>query len=184
MTLIVENGTNVANANSYASLITLRAYALARGVTLSVSDPTVEAQTFKAMDYIESFRSQFQGVKTYQSPTPQALQFPRAQYQNASTAYGIFIDCIQIANNVIPIELVNLLCQTVMAVNAGVDFENYNQSQQFITLEKVGPIEARYASPIEGGSSAGVPNVQSLQKMFDVLFYPCGSGSKFMTMRV
>lgn len=183
MALTVENGTNVANANSYASLSTLRAYALARGVTISAVDATLEAEALKAMDFIESFRSQFQGVKTYQAPTytPQTLQFPRSYSKDSGT--GIYIDCEQIDNDVIPQELINIQCQVVMAIEAGVNFSNYAQAQNFIVKEVIGPIETQYAKPSEGGFQGGVPYIESIQNMLDVLFYPCGKSKQNMTSR-
>ena len=184
MTIIVEDGSNVANANSYVSLTDLRSYALARGVTLSAVDATLESQVFKAMDYIESFRSRFQGVKSYQSPTyvsPQLLQFPRSEFKDSQL--GIYIDCNRIDFDVIPTELINIECQCVMAINAGVNFANFTQSQQFVIKEKIGPLETEYAKPSEGGYQGGVPYIESIQNMFDVLFYPCGNNGSTMTSR-
>ena len=74
MTLIVEDGTEVANANSYVTLAEARAYALARGVTLSATDSVVEVLVIKAMDYLESFDSQFKGVRKTDT---QELSWPR-----------------------------------------------------------------------------------------------------------
>ena len=42
MALIIENGTNVAGANSYATLTEILAFAALRGVTLSAVDATLE----------------------------------------------------------------------------------------------------------------------------------------------
>ena len=184
MALIVEDGTNVAGANSYADLATLRTYALNRGVTLSVTDSVVEAQAFNSMDFIESFRFRFQGVKTYQAPnnTPQALQFPRSLYRDSGT--GIYIDCIQIDNNVIPQQLIDIECQCVMAVEAGVDFANLTQEQKFIIKEEVGPIKVTYADAEQGGGEASIPYISSIQNMLDVLFFACGNGYNFHVVRV
>lgn len=185
MTLIVEDGSNVPNSNSYLSLADIRSYALIRGVTLSVVDATLEPLVHKSMDYIESFRDSFQGVQTY---TDQSLQFPRSEisYQDGYVAsdLGIMIDCRRIDNDVIPKILKDMLCQCVMAVNSGVDFYNYSQEQKFVTSEQVGPLKQTFASPAEGGSSAGVPYIESIMNMMNILIYPCSDGSFLTTMRV
>lgn len=180
MTLIVENGTNVPNANSYLSLVDIRAYCTNRGVTLPV-DALLEPMVFKAMDYIESFGTDYQGMITY--PT-QALQFPRAEilyadyFQGAvSSSYGIMINCSRIVNNIIPKALKDLLCQCVLAVNAGVDFANLIQTQKFTTKEKVGPLEVTYSDKY---GIAGVPDIDSIDTYLDTLMYPCGNDGAYL----
>lgn len=186
MTIIVEDGSNVPNANSYLSLANIRTYASARGVTLSPVDATLEPLVIKAMDYIESKREYYQGMKTY--PT-QSLQFPRSEILysdyytgNVADTIGIMIECVRIDNDVIPQILKDILCQVTMAINAGVDFANYGQSQQSIIKEKVGPLEVQYEN---GGYIVGQPEIDSIDEMFDVLFYPCGNNDSFLrTVRV
>lgn len=186
MTLIIENGTNVPNANSYLDLTAIRAYALARGVTLSAVDATLEPLVIKAMDYIESFRSEFQGMRTF--PT-QPLQWPRAEISytdfylgQISGEYGIMIDCVRIANNVIPQQLKDILCQVVLAINSGVNFANYNQEQKFVIEEKVGPLSQKFS---ESGGDGSSVSVSSIDDMMDILLYPCGNdGSILRTIRV
>lgn len=163
-TLVIEDGTNVTGANSYATLTQLRAYALARGITISAVDSTADILAIKAMDYIESFRDKFQGVKTY---LDQLLQFPRASFRDSGL--GIWIDDIQIADDEIPQILINIQCETAMAINAGVDFKNYNQQQKFIIQQKVGPLEQRFSENI--GTSNNV-TVTSIRNMLEVLFNP------------
>jgi hypothetical protein len=74
MALTVEDGSNVANADTYATIAEARAYALKRGVTLPVSDSTVEAYMIEAMDLIE--RLNFQGERRYLQDQP--LEWPRS----------------------------------------------------------------------------------------------------------
>lgn len=186
MALTIETGLNVPNANSYLDLTAIRAYASARGVTLSVVDATLEPLVIKAMDYIESFRSEFQGMRTF--PT-QPLQWPRAEISytdfylgQIASEYGIMIDCVTIANNVIPQQLKDVLCQVVMAINAGVNFANYNQDQKFIIEEKVGPLSWKFSE--SGGDGTSI-SVGSIDDMMDILLYPCGNdGSVLRTVRV
>lgn len=73
MTLIVETGAVVANANSYASVATVDAYHSARGNTAwSGTDAVKEAAILRAMDFVEGLP--WKGQKTaYTNP----LQWPR-----------------------------------------------------------------------------------------------------------
>lgn len=104
MTLIVEDGSKVADANSYVSVADARSYATLRGVTLPVADGDVEALLVKAMDFIEAQRSRFQGDKTY---TDQALQFPRT---------GVYVDGLLLGSTSVPREL--RYAQMALAVEA------------------------------------------------------------------
>lgn len=210
MTIIVENGTNVANANSYLSLADIRAYALNRGVTLSPVDATLEPMVFKSMDYIESVGANYQGTPTYTAPdyTPQALQWPRSailfqsMYPNSlfpypyfnpyydgvcyppinstgikpSPTFGIMIDCVRIANNVIPQTLKDLLAQCVLATNVGIDFANYSEDQKFTTKEKVGPLEVEYSDKF---GKNGEILISSINKYFKTLTCACGDYPRF-----
>lgn len=186
MTLIIEDGSNVANANSYASTVTLRAYALLRGVVLPVSESACEALAIKAMDEIESRREEYQGMKANDD---QALQYPRAQIDYydellgyvASTTYGIFIDSRRIAVDEIPQILIDIQAQLCMAIYAGVDFANYKQSQKFVVKRKLGPIETVYSENFGSGNDV---RIESIEDMFDVLIYPYGKNNGFMTVKV
>ncbi|UGO52721.1 putative virion structural protein [Serratia phage vB_SmaS_Opt-155] len=71
--IIVEDGSGVANANSYVSLEQTKQYALSRGLTLPDADPDIESLMHQAVDYLQ-YNYQYRGEKTY----PDAeLEFPR-----------------------------------------------------------------------------------------------------------
>lgn len=214
MTLIVEDGSNVANANSYLSLTDIRAYATSRGITLPV-DALLEPMVFKSMDYIESVGSNFQGTPRYTAPdyTAQSLQWPRAAilyescYPNSifpfynpylypdyaydrrvfppinskgikpSPTYGVMIDCVRIANNVIPKALKDLLCQCVLATNVGIDFANYGEEQKFVTKEKVDVLEVTYS---EKFGKNGEILISSINKYIKTLTCACGDFPSFV----
>lgn len=128
MAIVVEDGTGVTGANSYATEAELSAFAAARAVTLSGSY-TTEQLLILAMDYIESFR--FKGWKVLST---QSLQWPRT---------SVYIDGYYNDDDDIPNELKNALMQTAIAIDAG------NSPQQNIPRktirEKVGDLEVQYA---------------------------------------
>lgn len=159
MALIVETGLIVENANSYASLETIKSYAAARGVTLG-TDPIIEQQAIIAVDYIDSFRSKFQGGKVSQLQT---LQFPR---------YSVFVDEFEIAETSIPIELVKAQCQLVCEQAKGVSVMA-TQTEPVIKKEVIGPIETEYA--VSNGSISD-PIITSVNVLLEPLFRKAGFG--------
>lgn len=106
MALIIEDGTIVANANSYVTLAEARAYALARGVTLSATDSVVEILAIKSMDYLESFDNQFKGIRKTET---QALSWPRDYVYRNDNGYEY---------PAIPNELKNAQCQLMIDANS------------------------------------------------------------------
>lgn len=84
MPLLIEDGTGVADANSYVTVDELRTFATDRGVAFPAAptdgstDPAIAVFTpflIRATDYLESLRGQFYG---YESTITQTLAWPRA----------------------------------------------------------------------------------------------------------
>lgn len=138
MTLIIEDGSGVANANSYVTVAEYRAYATPRGVSLPVADAEVETQLILACDYLESLS--WLGMPTYDD---QALAWPRDE---------IRIGCSLIADDVIPNKIKLAQMQLAIQVNAGIDLlpSIAGGSSGAIIKEKVGPLETEYAAPFVG----------------------------------
>lgn len=160
MTITVETGAGVANANSYVTLAEARTYAKARGVTLTAFDDVLEQYLIKAMDYLESLRADYRGIKT---DSTYALQWPR---------YGVYLDGVELDSNVIPTELKNAQVALAMAVQDGVDLMPTQSGDAFVVSEKVGPIETRYS---EGVSVSGVPIVRSVEALLAPLLKATGA---------
>jgi len=131
MALIVEDGTQVAGANSYASLDTIKAYAVARGVTLGI-DSIITTQVLKAMDYLEGKRKDYQGNKV---AVTQSLQFPRI---------NVVIDDFEFPSTSIPSMLIQAECQLVIEQSLGIDFMP-TMNEPTIKSETIGPIKTEYA---------------------------------------
>lgn len=129
-TLIVEDGTGLANSNTYVSLAQARTIAADLGITLPADDDAASARLLAAMAYIES--------KTYTGHAgtgTQALQWPR----KLATYKGY-----PLAADVIPNGVKN--AQVVAASMSFNGTELYpTVSGQFITEETVGPITTKYS---------------------------------------
>jgi hypothetical protein len=150
--LVIEDGTNVANANSYATRAEIIAYAAARGVTIADADAS-DVFAVKAMDFIE--RQNFKGVPSYGVPgVVQALQFPRAEIEYQGAYF---------AADEIPSILKNAECEAAMLISQGIDLEpNRAASEQSVKREKVGPLETEYFSA--AAYSATTPQLDALLK--------------------
>lgn len=171
ITIIVETGSGVANANSYVSVSEARDYAANRGVTLPVEDDEVAAFLIKATDYLESLACKYQGKKT---DCAQSLQWPRT---------GVVICCVDVAGNAIPKELKQAQMALVLVQNEGLVLQPNITAGDFITEETVGPITTKYANPIQAGITPQFTSVESLlQPLF---FASCGQvGFALRTIRV
>jgi hypothetical protein len=130
--IVVEDGTVVAGANSYLSLAAVRAFALARGVTLSATDATVEVQLIKAKDYIEARDAYFVGRRVSED---QVLCWPRY--------------APSVRSDQVPAKIKDAQGFLVMADFAGVVVLPTGASlEPFpVTKKKVGPLEKSYAVP-------------------------------------
>lgn len=169
MALIVEDGSIVADANSYVDLVFARAYADARGLSLPTDDTELEQQLIASMDYLEAQRARYQGDKT--DPLNQELQWPRT---------GVYIDCVAFPSDEIPKELKNAQCQLAVEVNSGVALFP-TQEGAFITREKVGPLETEYSEKI--GTTAQ-PSISSVDVLLEPLFFPCGQKYTLTSLRI
>lgn len=133
MALIVEDGSLVANANTYVSLAEYKAWADARGVTYSDNDTTVEQQILRAMDYLE--RLGFIGNKANEN---QPLQWPRTEAQ----IDGYYADATEI-----PKEVKTALYEAIKVEADG--YSQFTVETRRTKSETVGDISVTYADNSE-----------------------------------
>lgn len=129
MALIVEDGTIVANANSYVTVQEIRDYAALRGFDLPANDADVEPLAVLATDYLQSRK--YQGYMV--DAATQVLEWPRND---------VVINCVEIANNVIPQQLKNAQCE--LAISAQDADLLSDGTQQDVKSESVGSLSAEY----------------------------------------
>ena len=160
-TIIVENGTVVAGANSYVSEAGLLDYAASRGVTLSGA---TDVLIIKAMDYIESLS--FIGDKHREA---QPLQWPRDE---------VYIDRYYIERETIPKELKNGVYTAALAIDAELD--PLRIVERATKREKVDVIEVEYMD-----SAAAETIVRTISAALYKILRPGGhGGSSFRVVRV
>lgn len=163
--LIVEDGSIVADANSLASLDTLRNYALSRGVTLSDDDDIVGAQAIKAMDWIAAQEPRLSGQRVSEA---QELPFPRC---------GLRVNGWYIEPTTIPRQAVSLQAQLVIDQKNGVDIMP-TSSGAVKSRVKVGPIETDYLVSV--GMDGRTPDLAAANALLQTL---TGGGGRLFTER-
>ena len=147
--LIIEDGSGVANANSYVSVAEYRAYAAPRGVSLPVSDAECETQLILAMDYMEA--QCWRGMPTYDD---QSLAMPRDE---------VYVSGSLIASDVIPGKIKFAQMQLAIQVNAGVDLmPTVVGGSASVVREKVGPLETEYATSLTVGTQPYFRSISAL----------------------
>lgn len=155
VTLLVENGTIVANANSFVTEAQIVAYAAARGVTLPAStDPELDAIAIlgiAAMDYL--WAQNWRGELVSQAQT---TPWPR---KNLNTP-------IVVAENEIPGSVIQAQLQLTLLSHQGVVLVPTNSGTGFLIKEKIGPIENVYSEKV-GVSYNGMPFLPGVLALLD-----------------
>lgn len=134
MTLIVEDGSIVPNANSYITVVEYSSWANSRygsaRNTLPADELSYESIILRATDYFEA-QPLIGSKETY----AQNMQFPRT---------GVTVDGFSIPSNVIPREVKLAIFELTYAEEQGVEQGGTTEAQ---VIEKtVGPITLKYAS--------------------------------------
>ena len=94
MTLIIEDGSIVPNANSYTSLEDARAYLSSMGYELNADDTIAEQTLIKGYNFVNSYESRYQGCRV---SALQTGSFPRS---------GVYINGFPLASDAIPAQLI------------------------------------------------------------------------------
>lgn len=169
ISIIVEDGTQITDANSYVSLANARLYAANRGVALPSVDDELAAMLIKASDYLEAQADLYQGYRVSEN---QSLQFPRTE---------VYIYGALVPSDVIPKSLISAQVQLAMAINAGLDLQPNVTPGDYVIKEKVGPIETVYSDPLHTGI---MPTFTAANALLSVLFKVNSLGFNFSTIRV
>lgn len=135
MTLTVEDGSQVANSNTYVDDSEYVAYAAARGKTIGATSTLREIELIKAMDYIEGHRAEFKGSKV---ASTQSLQWPR---------FDVWIDGFVVDSDEIPAELENAQMEAAIITYSTELLTTGSVSD--VKMEKVDVLEVEY---FQGGS--------------------------------
>ena len=156
--IIVEDGSIVADANSYNTVAELDAFAALRGITLPPTTAEKEVLLIQGTDYTETFWNRFQGSLVSEV---QVLQFPRN---------SVFVNDFRVAATTIPQTLKNAQLQAAIESISTTLSPNTGQN---IKKEKVDVIEVTYQ---DGTGSLYAPTFPSVDKYLKPLFENSGNG--------
>ncbi len=143
MALIIEDGSGVANANSYVTAQQWDDWATARGISHTHSTNQIEEFILTAMDYIEA--QNFIGRKATDA---QSLQWPRTE---------VYIDSYSVNSDEIPNQLKNAVYEVTRTASDG-NFALSARDRQ-TTQEKIGDITVTYKN--NAGMKKETPAVRS-----------------------
>lgn len=133
MTLILEDGTGKADANTYASVETLKAYAKARGATVPSSPAECEALLIKAMDYMRGL--DYIGDRATRD---QALDWPR---------YNVVIENFPYNSTTLPRQVEQAQCALAIEAQKTELLPTTPGNTSGPVIEKtVGPVTFKYAN--------------------------------------
>lgn len=149
MALVIENGSNVANATSYIDAAYLRAYAEARGRTIPADDAALEPHIIRAMDRIEARLADYRGTDTY---SPQRTAFPR---------YGMYLfgRAYPFPYNEIPENVKKAQAEYALASLDGIELMP-TRADAAIRSEAIGPLRTEYFAP-----APSAPVVQAAEEL-------------------
>lgn len=146
MTIIVEDGTLVVGANSFATIDEVRQYATDRGKVLSINDDLISPHLFFAADYFWQLDGQLKGALVDEA---QGMPFPRS---------GIVLpDGTEIAANIVPITVKKAFIELAFRSYLGVDIVPVRSPDApELKRKKIGPIEKEW---FQGSAVLTLPTV-------------------------
>jgi hypothetical protein len=133
MAFVVETGSGVANANSYASVSAADSYVADRGIAgwTALSSTIKQQSLVNATDYLEAtYRSAWKGNRVSET---QSLSWPR---------FNVIVDGFNFPSNVVPTQVVNACIE--MAIRASVGETLLADQGQRVRREKIDVIEVEY----------------------------------------
>lgn len=145
MALIIEDGTGRADAQSYASVEMLKAYAKARGVSVPTNNSDCEALLLRAMDYMRG--KEYVGDRATKA---QALDWPRV---------NVVVDGFPFASTELPRQVEQAQCALAIAAQTVDLLPNTPANTSGPVSERtIGPITTKYANT---GRISQVPAIAS-----------------------
>lgn len=147
----------VVGINSYVTTAHVAGYAGSHGYPAPATEEAeIRPYIFRAMDFIESYRDKFQGVKTSQTQT---LQWPRV---------GVIVDNFEVANDHIPIEVqeATAICAIEMCINGYDPHRPLRPSRDARTATSASVIGSNISERflVEWGIADVLPHVEALLK--------------------
>ena len=146
--LIVEDGTGLANADSYISLVDARAWALKYGYTLPLDDTEADVKLRKGASYVDLFEGSFSGQRLVDT---QSLAWPRI---NAYKCAGQ--DQICLPPDSVPLEIQYAQVIAASFYASGLDVRANDDGLAVNSKEVVGAVKVSYFDNGKTGKSTEI----------------------------
>ena len=141
MTIVVEDGTGLSNAVSYATVAQYKAYCDARGISYSgVTDAVIEQSLVKSTDaMVQMYRARWKG---YRNTATQALDWPRSMVYLEPFVFGAVGSYPYLVDDAtVPTEVINACIKLAIEVQSA---ELITNLEPAVIREKIDVIEVEY----------------------------------------
>lgn len=157
VTLTVEDGTVVANSNSFVTETQIRDYFIARGVTMNQPPSDADLDSIavlgiKAADYLNILPWKGELV----DPQVQTMSWPR---KNLGVTPSF-------PENAVPLQVVQAQLMLALLANSGLVLIPASAGSGYLIKEKIGPIENVYSEKV-GVSTNGLPIIPGVSGLLD-----------------
>lgn len=135
MSLIIEDGTGLAGAESYASVAAADARCAGLGVAswAALAEADKEIALRKAAIFMATYRTRWAGRRMYQH---QALDWPR---------YGVKVDDFYVATTIVPVDVASACIDLAVRAGSGEELlPDLDLGSNVIKRTKVGALEDEY----------------------------------------
>lgn len=154
--LIIEDGSVVANANSWATDDEYKQFAQLKGKSVPATQPDREAQLINAYEFMGfNYEDKMQGYRV--TPQTQTGLFPRSDV----FAYGVLV-----GNTDIPQDIKNAQMLTALAIQEGVDTNATKAGADLASFTVVGAYSETYQPGSRAPTIAEMPAVSNTLKPY------------------
>lgn len=148
MALTIEDGSVVAGANSFISLVDARAMALDMGISLDADDTAAETQLRQSYyQLVRSYQNRLQGNIV---SSDQTGIFPR---------YNVYANGYLVPSNSIPVDVQRAQLEYGNAINGGADFNKTADGQELKGFNVQGVYSEEYKDGSNARTTPSVPAV-------------------------
>ena len=165
MTLVVEDGTGVANADSFLSLVDARALAAQYGIVIDADDTKAEVELRTGYRGLLTSESTLQGTRTHDIQTG---IFPRT---------GVVSNCVEVDSELIPVDVKLAQLYYQAAINGGYDNNGVNDGQNLKSFEVPQVYKEEYQDNARVKTNATISGVDNALYSFTLAGLansPCG----------
>lgn len=147
MALVIEDGSGIADADSFLSLIDARSLAESYGLTLDADDITAEVQLRNGYRGLLTYEPSLQGTRTH---TIQTGIYPRID---------VLSNCVDVDSESIPLDVKLAQLNYSSAINSGYETNSVNDGQDLKSFDVDGVYSETYQDSARIKTNATIQGV-------------------------